>query len=799
MRENRKNLRLFLDQLRDAAIQLRFLRHWQSDRKFKNDGGRIIYAVDADVFTTYGNPSSTAETKGNRLGYGQVFSTDSRLFSTAITQRLADHIFFEISPTVPLMVMPPIDQEISSILRVLSSKFGVVPPTLHVEYSKLDKDIQLIGKTFSDHNSRGEIYTKILKVLYLESGPGAEYRKLARLLALDRLASPKVVADSFPENREIAKVLQPFIEIKSIIEHLTLSKAWFVSLNANLKISNSPKFNKNKKRKALQRDAEALARLEIWNRALEDHNIQIIYITGARHIFNVALTREVGKKGEKKLAEAFIRHPRYFLGDEDVLADLDRPELPRTSEQPHEFYSWLKTFLGQLNIGDELLDQKNPFELNVKAENIGTSAFEKRPQLAKELEKKWSLFTSQALDAYQPPQEVSSRILEELSSKANSNKIITSWMKLREELDKKILQLTTDAWNDCFYIATQTGFLVRESSGARDALVSRTMPPVYFDGWPETMHLIQEISGWHERKSFDKNTYEKAIQSANEDDNTGYAYYLMHAALFAARGEWSIAANVCDQAIAVVEEQRDYTTESDAHGREAYYLAAYCRRHSVRDASALDSLAEYLKKAKRILEKEREFRPNLDPVEERFDAEYLALELTKLLFIRYQSGNAPNISDEYDETAQQLLDTFQDIRKKLQLRKVKPTNSFLKDGIPYTSDRKRVFEQLHARICVNILTMMMIFFRNNIRHSEPFGSCLDYLEKYVNKNSTDDGGLRRSYYVQTILLCAKILFYPDTSDQKKVTNHFVHANNHFILPYDKKRYKELLELVRGNI
>ena len=168
-----------------------------------------------------------------------------------------------------------------------------------MRHKPLHQNIERLRSASISTLDRDEIYKLILKFVYLQTGTAATYRGLARLIALDRIAGPEAVAKDCENIAPLGPVLQPFRTIQHVFNHLELRRVWFERLTEHRKLG-------GRKRENLERDAECLARIEIWNRELAKSKVRILYISGAPYIHDAVLKQSTQ-------ANSFVRHPRYFL------------------------------------------------------------------------------------------------------------------------------------------------------------------------------------------------------------------------------------------------------------------------------------------------------------------------------------------------------------------------------------------------------------------------------------------------------------------------------------------------------
>ncbi|MGJ4911288.1 hypothetical protein [Bradyrhizobium sp. HKCCYLS2033] len=745
---------------RDAAIQLRYMLPWLEDRRFEGAGGRIIYAVDADVFHAYGAPH-----EGANIELGKVFFDDDPDLSAALTQRLADHIFFRVSPEKPLLIPPPIEQDVASILNGLVGKFGADPPAIDLNVGELQVNVEKLNQVGIVGADSNVIYELVLRLLYLRTGAAATYRALARLISLDRIAGPEVFAETDKGSESLRRVLRPFESLPDIYDHISLRDQWSERLTAHQDLGARRRANRT-------RDADCLARLEIWNRRLEISNIKILYITATPSIHEVNLRYEP--------PISFIRHPRYFLASEAVFRDLHPIDLPTTESA---FFGWLYTFVGNISDGERFED-KRPSKLNKSFVDAVLRTEELRPGSSDEIKNGWAKFTREFREAYRPPHEIQARFIEELGQLANGIQTLREWNALRERLDSQIRELTTEAWNDCFFVTTRTGFTVRSESPLHQATPARVVVPIYFDSWRKTRKFIQSVASWHEPSDFDQGRYDEGILDVLNEDPTGYAYYLAHAALFSGRGEWRTAAALCDQAIAVVSSRRD-AEETQANGREAHYLGGFCRRHTVKQRRELEPLYAYVRRAKKIYDDERKVRPKLDVIGERFESEELSIGITELMFDNYVPDELSAGKEALVARADDLLRRTADLRSRLKRRISELEVS------PDELDKERRCEaarQLLGRINANIISINLSFRAlksADIRElREAFSELAEYsrLEDYGGKE------MGKSLFIRSALLVAGLVLGVTRSRKREIEDHFEKAMANAIFPYDRARF-----------
>jgi len=107
--------------LKAAARQRRYMQPWRGDRRFRAAGGTVLYAVDTDVVKLYTAPDQVAvATERRPEGYAQVFPDDEPIRLEALGYGLAAHIFYRLAGKEPLLVLPPMEQEIRRVFKGVS-------------------------------------------------------------------------------------------------------------------------------------------------------------------------------------------------------------------------------------------------------------------------------------------------------------------------------------------------------------------------------------------------------------------------------------------------------------------------------------------------------------------------------------------------------------------------------------------------------------------------------------------------------------------------------------------------------
>lgn len=769
----------FVKRVTDAAEQLWLMRPWDLDQKLKTEGWTTFYAVDADVVTTYGSPRSNARRSGHRLGYAEVFSDDPPEGSYALAERLTDHVFFSLQPEVPLIIIPPIDSEIRSIFEALTARLSGEPEKLTVGDDLRESVAKLIGA------DKREIPTDVLEkfsVLLSLRGdsPQIEYRRLTFLVQKRRIMPSHMIGreDSFPDH--VREVVAAPSTLAEIYDHAVLSDQW---LNRIAPIWPENKRLRNR-RERLTWDAYALARLELWNNKLREKRTRIVYITGSLHVL-AASAKYVIEGNDIDFLTRYIRHPRYFLALPEVVVEAQKPpSFGSPAAASSQFFNWIVTFLTDCRVNASSSNiGKGSFDVEGHVIDAAKAAFEQDPELGLDLREKWHAYLGKLPSAYVPPDMILDQIKEDLQY-LKDKRALDRWRELRSKLDERIEAERDRAWEACFRTATRTGFFVAYAGASpiRGEFPSRLVPPLRFDRWPDTDAFVRAMGAWRKPEDLSVKAYEVGLESVKNEtkESYSYAYYLAHAALFAARGDWRIGAILAIRALAKAPHKVPGPSTT-GHGREASYLAAYCLRHCARSNAEIDDAKRYLDIARDLYTKEKLQHPHLEALPERFDAEYLAFDMVRLMRAYYAAGKEQAPSP--DDWAR-LRQDYECLRQQV---KVWPSTQMSSDDARrYSVCAIRLRSQLSANICM--ISIMM-----DDCETESFRGAGKELSEYLRSSQSN-----QSYYLKTLELFWLAATKTRMVTRKEADRWFDprRIEAHAVLPYDRERFREIGEKLK---
>jgi hypothetical protein len=444
----------------------------------------------------------------------------------------------------------------------------------------------------------------------------------------------------------------------------------------------------SKRESAATMPAEAMAHLERWNLRLERPNVRILFITGDSWLLDagrlVEFDRPKGTNGN--FTELFLRHPRSFLPDLQFL------QLPRTNDEPESITHFL-------DIWPQLEETSTSSPSLAVSEGQQARSAETRSALEgelKNLRENWHRLLTSAAAQF----KTSGRLLEPHTVwQQDAAETLKAWQeRLKTVLDRRVEEM----WESCFRVATRAHLLFG-STGMR--MSPRQAPRLFIDGWPKAEELIGDLVRLNSAASFDLAVYETKlkeieheVRTARRNDPDGgeggyrYAYYLVHGALFAGRGEWRVAANVAAYAYERLTPATELTPDG-VNGREARYLEAVCRRFDARGCDDLEMARKLLQEARNIARQEQ-----ADCVVERFDVEECALDYARAMFRTFvtKSGAAPCDKEEFASIVTKLDAVRETIGQSL--------NKLDAEDVRRTS----ILRSLAVRTAVNIVSLALL-------------------------------------------------------------------------------------------
>lgn len=626
-----------------AAAQQRYLMEPRiQDKHFLANGGKLLHAVDTDVIKLYTDPFELSiPTQRRREGYAQIFPDDLKPVSIALGRTLADFIFRRLD-TTPLLVIPPLEQEIRVVYQAVHRDSEIEKKQSVDEFGRLQNLSGKLGKLEQDEQVVAlmlEHAPTLARFFGGTRGHTAEYLRYLRLLKDKRLlpldlASPE---NSMIEDADILSALAPVTDLADLVKLREFREDWITRLKAS----------KSSSREAIYifDDAQMLARIEWINRAFGSKT-RLVLISGdhAMHEAGRAYTPE-GEEAD--FATLYLRHPKAYLAERWVLS----PENENGEGVENEFYLWLETFLANVQMEGcnhrEALKQLSDKPVT-EIEQLLTGLQKDPSTLVTQFSKNWSDYTKSIMLAHGQVSVEEYELHPALLKLWDD--ITTAVTRVEEQINCKVLE----TWDAFFESATATGYVfLREGNRQSGRKRARNAPLLAFDTFSEACLFSKKILESYDPAYLD--AYRRNIDELQKKDDSRYTYYLAFGVLFAAEGAWNVAAILARRALEIAQKIR----QSPISGREAAYLLAVALRHSASCISDLEGVAALLTQAEKCLIKDKTERPKLSVRSTRFEAERVALALTYHLFHHFLGevlpDDVPTLS-QISTNARNLLD-----------------------------------------------------------------------------------------------------------------------------------------------
>ena len=673
-----------------ARLQGLFIEAAERDQNFVRTGGQLYYAVDTNVVEFIVDPRSKALPSSvdhnRRSGFAAIFADDPIEPAHVLAQALADFLVEELSPSTPLLVPPPLDAQIFRWQQVITRSIAnEIEPGVSARADRLRKELNA-STTLTAKAEK--VAAQLLQLTLLRRGT----QTLERLRDLFDRKRLVIVAASRDALREPLWDAVAPIDIDAGHEWLRAiyeTNTW----RRELLLLASNRVGA----RSVDQKSEALAHLERWNgrlarpRGPNTVSARIIFLTGDNSLLERPSSPGSGRQATTKdeFLWKHVRHPRTFLSSLPLLKD-----------------SHASTSI--TNFHDE--GQATPIQtieshfMDLWARWQPTAPQDKQDSIAQEIQDRWHQLLSATVLRYKFPTAKSDE-LEDWQKLSQED--IEKWQEsLKSEIDDRV----SNFWEQCFYFATQ-GLVVFGRSADYNPN-PRNGPPIFLESWTSTANFVDGLLSWTTPARFDVGNYTDGIEKLEKELKNGvggeedyrYGYYLAHAALFAGRGDWLIAAKVAGHARGKVHEGE--TSPGRGNGREALYLEAFSLRHAARRLEDLAHLESLIDRAADIAGKELEFAkthnlPEPDCVSIRFEVERLAIRLSRWLFCNFHSSDVSN-----GERAESLVDLAADVLRLLGVveERAEAARTAIEPGAK-AEDRRRleILYKLQIRLLVNAL------------------------------------------------------------------------------------------------
>ena len=620
------------------------------DRRLLSQGRqRVLHAVDTDVVILYTNTwekaPSVGKGKRKRKGYAEILPGQEREVSIAMGAALSKVIFHRLNGHLPLLVLPAMEQELGNVLAAVMNQAEDEGKDAQ---ETLEKVKTLLDKA-ENSGSEGEDQLALLRehldtlqhFIYGEETAVAELNHFTELLGSTRIASPEYIIENQPELDGVWQAaLEPPLSLQERIDFLWLRNKWFDRLYEEKSTA--------KHSVLTDVDAQVLARLEWINNCLtptwkNDDGYRLVLITGDQSLH--AAAEKVEWPGSRSsFGELFLRHPRCYLGEPGVFSPPDG-EGGESQETPID--EWLDTFLARLNPGSLKFPEmvREVAEKDYKALRDWVAPMSKRDDLLKEFQIKWQEYSRNlALNevAY------SSNGYKYSTGSSLDESLVKKYKRILEQLENDLHERIHKTWDECFRaIANGSGFSLFSQQGDDNTVQPRNAPLLMFSRLNKAREFVDQVLQQYKQGDLDAKKWNEGLKEIQDEDNTGYAFYLALGTLFASEGIWKVAAILAQRALDIAmqspaQNENESSTKNIISGREAYYLRAVSLRHAARKMDDLLVIEDLLHQAEEAHRKDVNNTAELRVGPCRFQSERLALYLTYNLFQKFLRADMPD-------------------------------------------------------------------------------------------------------------------------------------------------------------
>lgn len=727
-----------VDFVADAAVQSDLLDLDEIDREESHY--QLIYAVDSNIFDVYIDPQHmSASSSAMVMGAGDVFRTDPIERKAAITRAVGEYIWFYLTP-LPLLLIPPVDVEVASLLRIATRETQQAPLAVESIKSLIAElnagDLATVEKVASKLANLLSQTTKDERLFHLKNQ--------RRFLSADEVPS---YPDAIP--KDVARCLRPMSNLEDMIAFANVRQPWEDRLSERTGRRNDVR---------LQRDIEALARLQVWNQRLAalPNPWRLVYITTDNSLHTMA--SQVPFRSDQRLTDshalcrkgttfrhAYLRHPRSYLDRPNVLRRAARARDGRNGvDYGTSFRFWIDLLVGDFGDRPEQLGHwdwlNGRFELAQSVRTEVLKAAAQRPGLLHEILDRWGQFCRHIESL---PYDGPSSIENLNDARRLGYDALQHWIEERlAEIERRVVE----TWGACVLVFTEARFLftVLQNQGT----VIRHAPRLWLER-PEAHALLRKAEGWlKDPGTFDLNDFEVERAKAEQCHNDGYSFFLVTAYLLAEGGHWQSAGFLCAHAASMAARSVDgelVIERRGANGREAAYLEAFCRRHAARTAKDLEPLAAVLDRARHIYRLEKDNDPSLDAVPERFETEQVALHYTILMFEWYRSISRAEPSPPDVERLRSLAQKIGSLKDTVAAERLNPQRS--------DPNIRETLHSAYRRLLVNLVSIGLMHPEDSLLLETARQAYFDY-----HASLGDQRVVYPSRYVKVVMTCAGARF-----------------------------------------
>lgn len=670
--------------LTDAARLRREVSPHELDRFGSVDGGGISYAVDTNVVALYLQPNIMGpRSEHGRGGYGQVFHDDPPESSEALGGVLSRYVFYHLTGNeTPLILLPGHDAEVRGIYEMVFRQAGEFLDEVDSQKEELHAILHEISR-LQDLERKVEILESrtpaLLSCLYFSKNPGVELSRFNQLITDRRIVRLAFALERWSvtsgEGSAMSHDVRQAYGVPRTLQDQIVESSFRIDWERRLRHENPSRSDRR-----LKPDCAALARLELVNRRLRqhEHGRRLVLITGDEAMFRAGDEYQPISRERRTFSDLYLRHPRAFLATSMVV--LSGPGQPDANRSGSTVFvtDWLETLLARYtddvgvdgarlrDLADSSLALRELSD-EITDQDMEEEGLEKLYRAASGSKRNALLLIRRAMRVARIDPDAPDRIQSEwkkhfrllatdhagVSSigraaveKALSDVLDRDVDEALDELERLLSQRSERTWTEFNRALVVAGFELLLDGGPADetrehVARKRHAPPVVIESCAWANDFVRRMAG--ASNVFDMFRSEAdGLQTLMDHDSTGYMQSLVFALVFANAEKWHIATLLARRAISIADrapgdETSDTSTSSPSpvSGREAFYLCSFAVRLGARTESGLREAESLLEDAEAALGREHAGNRCLSVGTARFRAERLALGLERHLLARF--------------------------------------------------------------------------------------------------------------------------------------------------------------------
>jgi len=746
----------------------------------------LYYAVDTNTVKLYTAPKDSPLGRDVPLGpddslgrkgknYTGIFSKTNPETVYAFEKTVSEYIFFHLTKELPLLQIPPHEDE---TLRLFQAKMVSIKD--QIDDFKFDGQLlKAFWEEYKTSSNREKLKANLKKCMpefirfsYGGTSSFCELKRFKSLLNQDRLLSFSYIIQKYKykDMLDVSIFHPPSTEVDSKILS-DYQNLWFNNLydkkNGNRKGDNYDNLS-------IHTDANVLARLEWINDKLSKRNQRLILITRDEKLLNASYTHKLDNGST--FGDFYVRHPRAFIADRLFLNDVNSVEKTCPQSSQFDLVRWLKFLLASFtNFTSEKdyieecrqLLRKSDKEL----EDLARTALKKDPSVGEGFLEEWEHLVEAIALRYSLDKE------HTITEDKAANDIIEKF-KGNDDIDKLIEEMISSAWNNFLAVGIRDGMAITHSD-KNSTYLSRNVPIVRFLNKRYAKEYVESFL------STEKTVLNYDLDKILTEDESRYSYYLAFAVLYASAGKWQRTYDLAKMALEISKTKKI----EGVYGYEAAYVVAVSLRRISKRIRDLVKVNEFLDIAENYIQlcAQEQTDQRILP-DYRFKNERIALSLSYWLyrFFAPNTGSKDELKGRMSliECEKEFLDLLPAIIRQCE-----------KEG-------EVIWRSLKLQVISNLFMVVLI---NKFKkgqdsgHIDELKSYLETFDSFINGEKKQRREVQISFSQRANFFAMGCWLYENEKKQEAKSRLIELLDNfnirkNLIQPYDKQRYKFLLEI-----